>query len=248
MARYTINFDLEDYGTEKLKKGAYGEVKCLENFFFFSFQLVGIISLVVFTAYIIKFALSTLDQFSDKTAPRYIGLLVIHLICVSWFTMDFALRLLFSPEKKAFFKNPYTWTDLVPLVLLYVLFFYPSLEKVRFLEMLVMLKAARIFQIFKLSYVLQVLVNTLKASSSELCLLLIIMAFVMVVFASFIYFLEKDEFASDFKSVPESMWWAVITMTTVSMINIRSYNRICHNFQRVYRWLFGIPKETSTKP
>lgn len=188
---------------------------------------MGIISLVAFTAYIIKFALSTLDHFSDKTAPRYIALLVIHLICVSWFTMDFALRLLFSPEKKAFFKNPYTWTDLVPLVLLYVLFFYPSLEKVRFLEMLVMLKAARIFQIFKLSYVLQVLVNTLKASSSELCLLLIIMAFVMVVFASFVYFLEKDEFASDFKSVPESMWWAVITMTTVSIKNIPSYNRIC---------------------
>ena len=90
-----------------------------------------------------------------------------------------------------------------------------------------MLKAARIFQLFKLSYVLQVLVNTLKASSSELCLLLVIMGFVMVVFASFVYFLERHEFESDFKSVPESMWWAVITMTTVSRLVIEFRHISC---------------------
>lgn len=185
----------------------------------FFLQMVGIVSFVVFTAYIIKFSLSTLEYFGDKTTPRYIPLSVTHLICISWFTMDFALRLLFSPSKRAFVKSPYTWTDLIPLVLLYVFFFHPSLEKIPFLEMLVMLKAARIFQLFKLSYVLQVLVNTLKASSSELCVLLVIMGFVMVVFASFVYFLERHEFDSDFKSVPESMWWAVITMTTVSSLS-----------------------------
>lgn len=131
--------------------------------------------------------------------------------------MDFALRLLFSPDKRAFIKSPYTWTDLISLVLLYVFFFYPVLDSIAFLEMVVMIKVARIFQLFKFSYVLQVLVNTLKASSSELCLLLVITGFVMVVFASFIYFLERHETDSDFKSVPDSMWWAVITMTTVSI-------------------------------
>lgn len=90
------------------------------------------------------------------------------------------------------------------------------MEEIPFLEMLVMLKAARIFQLFKLSYVLQVLVNTLKASSLELCLLLVITGFVMVVFASVVYYLERHDLNSDFRSVPESMWWAVITMTTVS--------------------------------
>lgn len=178
-------------------------------------KLVGIVSFVVFTAYIIKFSLSTLEYFSDKTAPQYIALSVTHLICISWFTMDFALRLLFSPKKLAFVKSPYTWTDLIPLVLLYVFFFHPSMEEIPFLEMLVMLKAARIFQLFKLSYVLQVLVNTLKASSLELCLLLVITGFVMVVFASVVYYLERHDLNSDFRSVPESMWWAVITMTTV---------------------------------
>jgi len=190
-------------------------------------KMVGVVSFVAFTAYIIKFSLSTLEYFSDKTAPRYIALSVTHLICVSWFTMDFALRLLFSPNKRAFVKSPYTWTDLIPLVLLYVFFFHPSLEKIPFLEMLVMLKAARIFQLFKLSYVLQVLVNTLKASSCELCLLLVFMGFVMVVFASFVYFLERHEFDSDFKSVPESMWWAVITMTTVSRLVIELRHISC---------------------
>ena len=180
-------------------------------------QFVGIVSFLLFAAYLIKFSLATLDYFSDRTSPRYIALSVIHLICLSWFTMDFALRLVFSPDKSAFVKSPFTWTDLIPLVLLYVFFFHPSLDNIPFLEMLVMLKAARIFQLFKLSYVLQVLVNTLKASSCELCLLLGIMAFVMVMFATVLYFIERHEFESDFRSVPESMWWAVITMTTVGV-------------------------------
>ena len=96
-----------------------------------------------------------------------------------------------------------------------------------------MLKVARIFQLFKLSYVVQVLVNTLKASSSELCVLLVIMGFVMVVFASFVYFLERREFNSDFKSVPDSMWWAVITMTTVSIHSVKSA-------MIMHRWPYSI--------
>lgn len=131
--------------------------------------------------------------------------------------MDIGLRLIFSPDKMLFFKSPYTWTDLISVASMNVFYFYPELEKVPFLEMLAMLKAARIFQIFKLTYVLQVLVNTLKASSCELCLLLVFMGFVMFLFATVVYFLERNESAGDFKSVPQSMWWAVITMTTVRM-------------------------------
>lgn len=83
------------------------------------------------------------------------------------------------------------------------------------LEMLVMMKVVRIFQLFKLSYVMQVLVNTLKASLRELCVLLVIMAFQTAVFSSILYFIEKNEKRTDFGSVPETMWWAIITMTTV---------------------------------
>ena len=100
---------------------------------------------------------------------------------------------------------------------MYMFVLHPRfLEDLPHLEMLVMLKVARIFQLFKLSYVIQVLTNTLKASSRELCLLLVIMGFQTVVFSSILYFLERKEKTQDYISVPHSMWWTIITMTTVS--------------------------------
>lgn len=59
-------------------------------------------------------------------------------------------------------------------------------------------------------------VNILKVSFFELCFLLVIIGFVMVVFVSVVYYLERYDLNSDFRSVFESMWWVVIIMIMVS--------------------------------
>ncbi|EDO46842.1 predicted protein, partial [Nematostella vectensis] len=55
----------------------------------------------------------------------------------------------------------------------------------------------------------------LTASLRELAMLLIVMAFQTAVFSSILYFIERRQPDTDFHSVPSSMWWAIITMTTV---------------------------------
>jgi len=39
----------------------------------------------------------------------------------------------------------------------------------------------------------------------------------VVLFSSAVYFAELDSDASHFKSIAEAFWWAVVTMTTVSV-------------------------------
>lgn len=63
-------------------------------------------------------------------------------------------------------------------------------------------------------------VNILKVSFFELCFLLVIIGFVMVVFVSVVYYLERYDLNSDFRSVFESMWWVVIIMIMVSLFLI----------------------------
>ncbi|XP_031555533.1 potassium voltage-gated channel subfamily C member 3-like isoform X3 [Actinia tenebrosa] len=178
-------------------------------------KVAGIISFVLFALYIIKFSLSTLKRFEDTESPSYLALYIIHVICLAWFTVDLLLRIIFTPDKLSFFTSICTCIDIISLVPLYVSMFAVKEEWLLRLEMLVMMKVVRIFQLFKLSYVMQVLVNTLKASLRELCVLLVIMAFQTAVFSSILYFIEKNEKRTEFGSVPETMWWAIITMTTV---------------------------------
>ncbi|KXJ13803.1 Potassium voltage-gated channel protein egl-36 [Exaiptasia diaphana] len=64
---------------------------------------------------------------------------------------------------------------------------------------------------------MQVIGHTLRASARELFLLILILSIPMVIFSTLLYYAERARFKdrSDFQSIPETFWWAVITMTTV---------------------------------
>jgi predicted membrane protein len=86
------------------------------------------------------------------------------------------------------------------------------------LAILRVIRLVRVFRIFKLSRHskgLQILGMTLKASLRELGLLMFFLLIGVILFSSAIYYAEAGSERSDFKSIPDAFWWAVVTMTTV---------------------------------
>ena len=57
--------------------------------------------------------------------------------------------------------------------------------------------------------------HTMRKSYKQLCLLLLFVFMGMLIFGSLCYFAEKDVEDSAYTSIPESMWWAIQTMTSV---------------------------------
>jgi potassium voltage-gated channel Shaw-related subfamily C protein len=67
---------------------------------------------------------------------------------------------------------------------------------------------------------LKILIQTFRASADELALLIFFLALGVVVFASFVYHVERlapdsSTEANHFTSIPVGLWWAIVTMTTV---------------------------------
>ena len=84
-----------------------------------------------------------------------------------------------------------------------------------------MFRIARIMRIFKLarrSVGLQAIAHTMKSSYKELGLLLMFVGMGMLIFGSLCYFAEKDVEDSSYTSIPQSMWWAIQTLTSVSQV------------------------------
>lgn len=85
------------------------------------------------------------------------------------------------------------------------------------LEFFSIIRIMRLFKLTRHVAGLKILVQTFKASAGELGLLVAFLGLGVVIFASLIYYAERIQTNpdNDFNSIPQGLWWALVTMTTV---------------------------------
>ncbi|XP_046850243.1 potassium voltage-gated channel subfamily A member 2-like isoform X2 [Xenia sp. Carnegie-2017] len=140
----------------------------------------------------------------------------IEAFCISWFTLEYVVRLLSSPNKWKFVISVLNIIDFIAIIPFYIgIAVDISNSGVSSIAMLRIVRLVRVFRIFKLSRYsrgLQILGHTLRSSIKELGLLLFFLCMGVVLFSSAIYYAESND---KFISIPHSFWWSIITMTTV---------------------------------
>jgi len=160
----------------------------------------------------------TLDK--SQTFPHE-AFTYIELVCNIWFTFEFIIRFCVVPSVPEFFKSPLNWIDFVATLSFYsdmlLQHFFKDMENADILEFFSIIRILRLFKLTRHSPGLKILIHTFKASSKELTLLVFFLILGMVIFASLVYYAERLHANpdNDFKSIPEGLWWAVVTMTTV---------------------------------
>jgi len=156
-------------------------------------------------------------KYSTNDQAQEVWYRVIEVLCIAWFTLEYVVRLLSSPQKLVFIRTFLNIIDLVAILPYYITL--PMNEaRVTSLAVLRVIRLVRVFRIFKLSRHskgLQVLGYTLRSSSRELAMLIFFLLIGVVLFASAVFYAEQDSPKSQFKSIPDAFWWAVVTMTTV---------------------------------
>ena len=142
----------------------------------------------------------------------------IEIFCIVWFTIEYLVRLLSSPQKIKFLKSFLNIIDLIAILPYYITLPLDN-EFGSSFAVLRVIRLVRVFRIFKLSRHskgLQILGQTLRASMRELGMLIFFMLIVVVLFSSAIYYAEGPDYVeTDFTSIPGAFWWSVVTMTTV---------------------------------
>ncbi|KAI5095578.1 potassium voltage-gated channel subfamily A member 10-like [Silurus meridionalis] len=151
---------------------------------------------------------------------------IIETACIIWFVFEISVRFLVCPSKREFFNNIMNVIDLISIIPYFVTVITELATVTNTnnggqnmsLAILRIIRLVRVFRIFKLSRHskgLQILGQTLKASMRELGLLIFFLFIGVILFSSAIYFVEVDDPKTQFGSIPDGFWWAVVTMTTV---------------------------------
>ncbi len=138
-----------------------------------------------------------------------------HFIVLDWlffvlFSAEYILRIYIEPRKRDFIFSFYGIIDLIAI--LPSLFLLPGFRVLRVLRFL------RVFRIFKATrFILAVdrLASALRGIQQELLALVILSLMLVYLAACGIHYFERDVQPEDFGTIIDSMWWAVVTLTTV---------------------------------
>lgn len=129
------------------------------------------------------------------------------------FTLEYYLRLACIKNNKAFIFSAFGIIDLLSILTFYISLFFPEIH---FLIAIRMLRLLRIFRIFNLiSYLKEamIIVSALKNSYRKIIIFLLFIVIISVIVGSLMYVLESGQ--NGFHSIPESIYWAIVTITTV---------------------------------
>lgn len=147
---------------------------------------------------------------------------LFEVLSIAVFTVEYLLRAWVAPENPAYggapasaarlryLASPVAVVDLLAILPAYLgLLFVIDLRYLRLLRLLRLLKLTHYFR------GLGIFISVVQAESRTLLSGVFTMAILVVVAASLMYGVEHVAQPESFGSIGESLWWAVVTMTTV---------------------------------
>jgi len=139
----------------------------------------------------------------------------IEATCVIGFTIEYGLRLYAAPDRYLYARTVLSIIDIIAILPFYISLFMTNHS---ISGAFVTLRVFRVFRIFKFSRHskgLRILGITLKSCASELGFLLFSLSMAIIIFATIVYYVEKDEPKTTFNSIPAAFWYTIVTMTTL---------------------------------
>lgn len=132
-----------------------------------------------------------------------------------FFTLEYVLRLYCSPSPRKYALSFFGIVDLLATLPLYIGWFFGT---ARYLLVIRTFRLIRVFRVFRLFDYLDeghVLLNSLKYSSRKIIVFFLFVLILVISIGTLMYMIEGRQPGSAFNNIPNSIYWAIVTMTTV---------------------------------
>lgn len=182
------------------------------------FDILLIISILFSVSVIMLDSVSEIKRAYDPVLNRF------EWFFTFLFTIEYLLRITCNPRPVRYIFSFYGIVDLLSIVPTYLSFF---ISGANYMVVVRVLRILRIFRILKLSeYISQIniLTTALAGSRQKIIVFLFFVCTSVVIFGSIMYLIEGP--GNGFTSIPRSIYWAIVTLTTVGYGDISPQTNI----------------------
>ncbi|VDD96084.1 unnamed protein product [Enterobius vermicularis] len=180
----------------------------------------------------------------------------IEMICIIWFSIEYIVRFIVCTRKWRFIVQPLNMIDSLSIIPFFIEialnlagFGANKIGDFRGIAMIMrvirVMRVARIFKLARYSNGLKSFGVTVKTSLPELSMLTLFLVTAIIFFSTLMYFAERDEPETKFRSIPHAGWWYVCYFT-ISSFNfafpgvpfpINDFRKV-HLQDKIYIFLF----------
>ena len=166
--------------------------------------------LVVIIASILVVMLDSVESYHRQYGDIF---LILEWTFTILFTIEYILRLISLQKPLLYVISFLGIVDLLAIIPSYLSIFFVGAQSLLVLRALRLL---RIFRIFKLTHFLtemEFLKVALRGSLKKISIFMLVVLGLVIILGSIMYLVEGRE--NGFTSIPESIYWAIVTITTV---------------------------------
>ncbi|MBC8553147.1 MAG: ion transporter [Candidatus Brocadiales bacterium] len=182
----------------------------------FDITLIVIIALSVITV-----ILNTVDSIEQEYGY------VLHIsewVFTIIFTIEYILRLICCKRPLAYTHSFFGIVDLFSIVPTYISVFIPGSQVLLVVRILRVLRIFRVLKLVKYIGESELLIDALRSSRRKITVFLFSVVTIVIIFGSVMYIVESQE--NGFNNIPQSIYWAVVTLTTVGYGDVTPHTHI----------------------
>lgn len=178
-------------------------------------KLFDLVLLVLILSSVLVVMLETVSDFDLK----YHGeLIILEWVFTTLFSIEYFLRIFSTKKPWKYIFSFYGIIDLIAILPMYLSFFFIGSNVIASVRALRLLRIFRILNITQYIGESNKLKSALRDSKAKILIFLFVVVIICVLMGTLMYLVEGKE--SGFESIPLSIYWCIVTLTTVGFGDI----------------------------